>query len=93
MGGGPGGFLAATRCGRSRRHPGAEREFQDFADANGDARASGTPGYDAAFWGAEEFGLIGSEYYVSQLSTRELKDIAVNLNFDMVDSSNDVRFV
>jgi Peptidase family M28/PA domain len=46
-----------------------------------------------AFWGAEESGLIGSEYYVSQLSTRELKDIAVNLNFDMVGCPNYVRFV
>jgi Zn-dependent M28 family amino/carboxypeptidase len=46
-----------------------------------------------AFWGAEESGLIGSEYYVSQLSKRELKDIAVNLNFDMVGSPNYVRFV
>jgi Zn-dependent M28 family amino/carboxypeptidase len=46
-----------------------------------------------AFWGAEESGLIGSEYYVSQLPKRELKDIAVNLNFDMVGSPNYVRFV
>ncbi|MPZ90719.1 MAG: M20/M25/M40 family metallo-hydrolase [Actinobacteria bacterium] len=46
-----------------------------------------------AFWGAEESGLIGSEYYVSQLTKRDLKDIAVNLNFDMVGSPNYVRFV
>ena len=46
-----------------------------------------------AFWGAEESGLIGSEYYVSHLTKRELKDIAVNLNFDMVGSPNYVRFV
>lgn len=46
-----------------------------------------------AFWGAEESGLLGSEYYVSQLSKREIKDIAVNLNFDMVASPNYVRFV
>ena len=46
-----------------------------------------------AFWGAEESGLIGSEYYVSQLSKREIKNIAVNLNFDMVGSPNYVRFV
>ena len=46
-----------------------------------------------AFWGAEESGLIGSEYYVNQLSKREIKDIAVNLNFDMVGSPNYVRFV
>ncbi len=46
-----------------------------------------------AFWGAEESGLLGSEFYVSQLSTRDIKNIAVNLNFDMVGSPNFVRFV
>jgi Zn-dependent M28 family amino/carboxypeptidase len=46
-----------------------------------------------AWWGGEEFGLLGSEHYVSNLTTRELKDIAVNLNFDMVASPNFVRFV
>jgi len=46
-----------------------------------------------AFWGGEEFGLLGSEYYVSHLPTSELKNIMVNLNFDMVASPNFVRFV
>jgi Zn-dependent M28 family amino/carboxypeptidase len=46
-----------------------------------------------AFWSAEEEGLFGSEYYVSQLSTRDIKNTAVNLNFDMVGSPNFVRFV
>jgi Zn-dependent M28 family amino/carboxypeptidase len=46
-----------------------------------------------AFWGGEEDGLIGSNYYVSQLSARALKQHAVNLNFDMVGSPNFVRFV
>ena len=46
-----------------------------------------------AFWGAEESGLIGSQYYVDQLSSKSLKNIAVNLNFDMVGSTNFVRFV
>ncbi len=46
-----------------------------------------------AFWGGEEDGLIGSEYYVSQLTARQLKDHAVNLNFDMVGSPNFVRYV
>lgn len=45
------------------------------------------------FFGAEESGLLGSEYYVSQLTKREIKDIAVMLNFDMVGSPNYVRFV
>jgi Zn-dependent M28 family amino/carboxypeptidase len=46
-----------------------------------------------AWWGGEEFGLLGSELYVSHLSSRELKDIALNLNFDMIASPNFVRFV
>ena len=46
-----------------------------------------------AFWSAEEEGLIGSTYYVSQLSSRDIKNIALNLNFDMVGSPNFVRFV
>jgi Zn-dependent M28 family amino/carboxypeptidase len=46
-----------------------------------------------AFWGAEEAGLIGSEYYVSELTRRQIKDIAVNLNFDMLGSPNYARFV
>jgi len=46
-----------------------------------------------AFWGAEEEGLLGSTYYVSQLSARDVKDTALNLNFDMIASPNYVRFV
>lgn len=45
------------------------------------------------WFGAEEFGLLGSEYYVSQLSKRDIKDIAVNINVDMIASNNYVRFV
>lgn len=37
---------------------------------------------------AEEFGLLGSTYYVSQLSTEELGKIRLNLNFDMIASPN-----
>lgn len=46
-----------------------------------------------AWWGAEEAGLLGSEFYVSQLASRDIKNIAVNLNFDMIGSPNFVRFV
>ncbi len=46
-----------------------------------------------AFWGAEESGLIGSQFYVDSLTSRQIKNIAVNLNFDMVGSPNFVRFV
>jgi Zn-dependent M28 family amino/carboxypeptidase len=46
-----------------------------------------------AFWGAEEAGLVGAQYYVDNLSEAELANIAVNLNFDMLGSVNYVRFV
>jgi Zn-dependent M28 family amino/carboxypeptidase len=45
------------------------------------------------WFGAEEAGLVGSAYYVSQLSKRELKNIAVMLNFDMIGSPNPGWFV
>jgi Zn-dependent M28 family amino/carboxypeptidase len=45
------------------------------------------------WFSAEESGLLGSEYYVSQLTTRQIKDIAMMLNFDMIGSPNPVRFV
>jgi len=44
-----------------------------------------------AWWAAEEFGLIGSTYYVNNLNQTnpaELKKIALNLNFDMLGSPN-----
>jgi Zn-dependent M28 family amino/carboxypeptidase len=46
-----------------------------------------------AFWGAEELGLLGSEYYVANLSTQARRNIDLNLNFDMVGSPNFARFV
>lgn len=45
------------------------------------------------FWGAEESGLLGSAYYASQLSPKQVKDIAVNLAFDMLGSDNSARLV
>ncbi len=46
-----------------------------------------------AWWSGEEDGLIGSAYYVSQLSKKDILKTSVNLNFDMVASPNPVRFV
>jgi Zn-dependent M28 family amino/carboxypeptidase len=46
-----------------------------------------------AWWGAEESGLVGSQFYVDSLTKRQVKNTAVNLNFDMVGSPNYVRFV
>ena len=46
-----------------------------------------------AFWGAEENGTLGSEYYVDHLTDNQRAKIYANLNFDMVASPNYVRFV
>jgi Zn-dependent M28 family amino/carboxypeptidase len=46
-----------------------------------------------AFWGAEESGLVGSEFYVNSLPPGEVGQIYANLNFDMIGSPNYVRFV
>ena len=46
-----------------------------------------------AFWGAEEAGLIGSTYYVENLTEQQARKIELNLNFDMLASPNFVRFV
>jgi Zn-dependent M28 family amino/carboxypeptidase len=46
-----------------------------------------------SWWGAEELNLLGSQHYVSDLSSKQLSRIALYLNFDMVGSPNYVRFV
>ncbi|MQY08105.1 M28 family peptidase [Actinomadura macrotermitis] len=46
-----------------------------------------------AWWGAEESGLVGADYYVKHLSAAEKAKIALNLNFDMTASPNGVRGV
>jgi Zn-dependent M28 family amino/carboxypeptidase len=46
-----------------------------------------------AWWGAEESGLVGSDFYVAGLTDAEKANIALYLNFDMVGSPNYVRFV
>ncbi|MEU6058562.1 M28 family metallopeptidase [Streptomyces sp. NPDC047097] len=46
-----------------------------------------------AWWGAEELGLIGSKYYVSNLPTAERSKISGYLNFDMIGSPNPGYFV
>jgi Zn-dependent M28 family amino/carboxypeptidase len=45
------------------------------------------------WYGAEESGLLGSTYYVSQLSAAEIDQVELMLNFDMIGSPNFVRFV
>ena len=46
-----------------------------------------------AWWGAEEEGLIGSTDYVDGLKKKELNNIALYLNFDMVGSPNFGRLI
>jgi Zn-dependent M28 family amino/carboxypeptidase len=46
-----------------------------------------------AFWGAEEAGLLGSNYYVNTLTEEQLGRIALYLNFDMIGSPNHVFFI
>eukprot|EP00339_Tiarina_fusa_P000094 CAMPEP_0117001496 /NCGR_PEP_ID=MMETSP0472-20121206/3479_1 /TAXON_ID=693140 ORGANISM="Tiarina fusus, Strain LIS" /NCGR_SAMPLE_ID=MMETSP0472 /ASSEMBLY_ACC=CAM_ASM_000603 /LENGTH=373 /DNA_ID=CAMNT_0004701529 /DNA_START=360 /DNA_END=1478 /DNA_ORIENTATION=+ len=46
-----------------------------------------------AWWGAEELGLLGSTYYVENLSVAEKNQILVNLNYDMLASPNFFRGV
>ncbi|TQS40402.1 M28 family peptidase [Cryptosporangium phraense] len=41
-----------------------------------------------AWWGAEEFGLLGSEHYVAGLTQAQRRKIALYLNFDMIASPN-----
>lgn len=46
-----------------------------------------------SWWGAEEYGLIGSNAWVADRNESEIADLAVYLNFDMVASPNYVHFV
>jgi Zn-dependent M28 family amino/carboxypeptidase len=46
-----------------------------------------------AWWGAEEAGLVGSQFYVDSLSKKDAQDIQLYLNFDMIGSPNYGRFI
>lgn len=46
-----------------------------------------------AWWGAEEYGLLGAEAYVASLSEAERAKITGYLNFDMVGTQNYVRAI
>lgn len=37
-----------------------------------------------AWWGAEENGLVGSKFYVSKMTTKEIDNLLTYLNFDMI---------
>jgi aminopeptidase Y len=46
-----------------------------------------------AWWGAEESGLVGSTYYVNNLSPEQQEQITLYINFDMIGSPNYVFFI
>jgi aminopeptidase Y len=46
-----------------------------------------------AWWGAEESGLVGSTFYVNNLSQQEIDGVTLYLNFDMIGSPNYVFFI
>ena len=46
-----------------------------------------------AFWGAEEGGPFGSQVYVDRLGPDQRERIVAYLNFDMLGSTNFIRFV
>ncbi|MEU6928500.1 M28 family metallopeptidase [Streptomyces sp. NPDC046385] len=45
------------------------------------------------WWGAEEYGMVGSKYYVNNLPAAERSKITGYLNFDMIGSPNPGYFV
>jgi Zn-dependent M28 family amino/carboxypeptidase len=45
------------------------------------------------FFAGEEQGLLGSDYYVSQLSKKGISDISAMLDYDMLASPNYARFI
>ncbi len=59
------------------------------------ARAAAKPAKHLRFgwWGAEELGMRGSQYYVSKLTATERTKFSGYLNFDMVGSPNPGYFV
>jgi Zn-dependent M28 family amino/carboxypeptidase len=45
------------------------------------------------FFSGEEQGLLGSDYYVSQLSKTDIQNISAMLDFDMLASPNYARLI
>ncbi|MGA8047302.1 MAG: M28 family metallopeptidase [Dermatophilaceae bacterium] len=63
----------------------------EIAEQLGKVRPQNTVRF--AWWGAEEASLVGSTYYVNNLTQEELDKIAVYLNYDMIGSPNHVFFI
>ncbi|MHA7239240.1 M28 family peptidase [Arthrobacter sp. TMS1-12-1] len=65
-----------------------------LAVAEGMSKIKTTNKVRFAWWGAEEEGLLGSEYYVADLVAKDqLDSVGLYLNFDMIGSPNFGRFV
>jgi Zn-dependent M28 family amino/carboxypeptidase len=87
-----GGHLDSVSAGPGINDNGSgSAAILDLAEAMGKVKPVNTVRF--AWWSAEESGLVGSEFYVDNLSQAERDKIALYLNFDMVGSPNYVRFV
>ncbi len=65
-----------------------------LAVAEGMSKVKTTNKVRFAWWGAEEEGLLGSEFYVADLVAKdELDRVGLYLNFDMIGSPNFGRFL
>lgn len=63
----------------------------ETAEATADRKRQPNNRIRFAWWGAEELGLLGAEYYVADMAEnkpRKFQNIALYLNFDMVGSPN-----
>ncbi|UGY94876.1 M28 family metallopeptidase [Streptomyces gobiensis] len=99
----PGGggeiIMAGAHLDSVRRGPGINDNGSGSAATLAVALAVAEEGHKPSkrlrfgWWGAEEQGLVGSRYYVSQLSDRERAEIGAYLNFDMIGSRNAGYFV
>ena len=87
-----GGHLDSVSAGPGINDNGSgSAAILDVAEAMRKVKPTNTVRF--AWWGAEESNLVGSEFYVANLSPEELDDIGLYLNFDMIGSPNYVRFV
>ncbi len=82
---------ATAGAGISDNGTGSAALLETALALGGNARVNNAVRF--AWWGAEEFGLIGSTHYVNSLSFEQELDIAMYLNFDMIGSPNAGYFV
>ena len=79
--------------------PGINDDGSGVVDDARDRRADGRARHQPAnkvrfiFFSGEEQGLLGSDYYVSQLTKKQIQNISVMLDYDMLASPNYARFI